>query len=215
VSGGTYNAGTRVVSFPVNFTAAGTQNFVFTVNVNTGSYYAPITYLNEQVPTSTVPATLTPTSTTTSVWSVSTGQSNSAPNAMFTPDPEGVSEQMLTTTNTITLGANQSSLSFWHSFSTEPGFDGGVIEISTNNGTSWTDLGSKFITGYYNASIDPTNGIPISGKPAFTGQTAGFINTKVNLSTYEGLPVKFRWAFYSDLFESAPGWYVDDILVKK
>ncbi len=214
VSGGSYNAGTRVVSFPVNLSAAGTQNYVFTVTANTGSYFPPTTYLNETVAGTTIPATLTATTTSAAVWSVSSAQSQSPPNSMFTPDEVGVSEQILTTTNAVTLGANQSSLSFWHNYNTEAGFDGGVVEISTDNGASWIDLGSKQISGYYNSTIDAANAIPISGRQAFSGNSNGFVNTTVNLSSYTGLPVKVRWGFYSDAFDGGPGWYVDDILIK-
>ena len=73
--GGTYTAGTRVVSFPVNFTSAGSQNYTFTVTVNNGSYYTPTTYLNEQVASGTLPATLTTNSTTTTLWTATTIQS--------------------------------------------------------------------------------------------------------------------------------------------
>ena len=89
-----------------------------------------------------------------------------------------------------------------------------MIQVSTDNGSSWTDLENKIILGYYNGTIDATNAIPISGRKAFTGATNGFINTAVNLSSYAGQSVKLRWGFYSDAFEGGIGWFVDDILVK-
>jgi uncharacterized protein (DUF736 family) len=214
VSGGTYNAGTRVVSFPVNFAAAGTQNYVFTVTANMGSYYAPTTYLDEQVTTTTMPATLTATTNSASVWSVSSTQSHSAPNAMYTPDDVGMSEQLLVTTNPVILGNNQSSASFWHKYTTEVGFDGGVFQLSNDGGVNWIDLDNKFVAGYYNGTIDATNGTAISGKKAFTGASTGFVNSSVDISSYAGQSVKFRWGFFSDPFEGAEGWYVDDILIK-
>ncbi|HRD58211.1 MAG TPA: hypothetical protein PK504_09190, partial [Ferruginibacter sp.] len=39
VSGGTYNAATRVVSFPVNLAVSQTQTYAFTVQINNGSYF--------------------------------------------------------------------------------------------------------------------------------------------------------------------------------
>ena len=214
VSGGTYNAGTRVVSFPVNFAAGGTQNHSFTVSVNSGSYYAPTTYLNEVVPTTTFPASLTQTSTTSSVWMVSSTQSNSAANSLLSPNSVVISDQRLTTAAAITLGSNQSSLTFWHNYNTEAGFDGGVIEISSDNGVSWTDLGNKTTLGYYNSVIDATAGTPITGRQAYSGNSNGFIKTTVNLSSFAGQNTLYRWNFSSDDGTGGTGWYIDDILIK-
>ena len=214
VSGGTYNAGTRVVSFPVNFTAAGTQNYTFTVMVNIGSYYTPTTYLNEQVPSTTFPASLTQTSTTATVWTVSSAQSKSAPNSLFSPNVAVPSDQILTTTNGITLGTNQSSISFWHNYNTEAGFDGGVLEISTDNGTSWIDLGNKMTLGFYNGTIDALTGTSLAGRAAYTGNSNGFVKTSADLSSFAGQSTKYRWNFSSDNGTNQAGWYVDDILIK-
>ncbi|MFT3979739.1 MAG: M36 family metallopeptidase [Ferruginibacter sp.] len=215
VSGGTYDATTRVVSFPVNFTAGGSQTYSFTVSVNAGSYYAPTTYLNETVTAAAVPATLTATSTTTTNWVGTNAQSHSAPNSLFSANSAVPSDQILRTTAAIALGSNQSALSFWHRYDTEQGYDGGVVEISTDNGTTWTDLDPKMILGYYNAVIDAASGTAIAGRKAYTGSNGtSFIKTDINISSYAGQSALFRWRFVSDNGTSATGWYVDDILVK-
>ena len=214
VSGGTYDAATRVVSFPVNFAAAGTQTYSFTVTANSGSYYAPTTYLNEVVAAAAIPATLTASSNTATVWTGTSAQSHSAPNSVFSPNSASPSEQILRTTNAITLGSNQSAVSFWHKYDTEATFDGGVVEISTDGGTNWTDLETKMILGYYNGKIDLTAGTSIQGKKAYTGTVANFIKTDINLSAYAGQSTHLRWRFVSDNGTAVTGWYVDDILVK-
>jgi extracellular elastinolytic metalloproteinase len=213
-SGGVYDAATRVVSFAINFTAAGTQTHSFTVTANTGSYYATTTYLNEVVAAPSIPATLTQTSTTATVWTGTNTQSHSAPNSLFSPNSATPSDQILRTANPIALGTNQSALSFWHKYDTEAGYDGGVVEISTDGGTNWTDLDTKMILGYYNGVIDPTAGTPIQGRKAYTGSVASFIKTDINLSSYAGQSAHFRWRFNSDNGTAVTGWFVDDILVK-
>jgi hypothetical protein len=214
VSGGTYDAGTRVVSFPVTLASGGTQTYSFVVSANTGSYYAPTSYLDEAVASATLPATLTQTSTTATVWTGTTAQSHSAPASVFSPNAATPSDQVLRTTNPVALGSNQSALSFWHWYNTEAGYDGGVVEISTDAGATWNDLETKMILGYYNATIAADAGTPITGRRAYSGNSNAFIKTDINLSSYAGQSALFRWRFNSDNGTSAVGWYVDDILIK-
>ena len=44
-------------------------------------------------------------------------------------------------------------LRFWHTYELEEVFDGAVIEISTDGGTSWLDLGDKILQGGYDMDI--------------------------------------------------------------
>jgi len=214
VSGGNYNAANRVVSFPVTLASGGSQDYSFTVSVNTGAYYDAADLINEPFSGAAIPATFTTTSTTPATWQISNQQSTSTPNAAFTKDTSVVSIQTLATTNAISLPANQSALSFMHWYNTESGYDGGVVEISTNGGTSWQDLKNKMILNPYSLSIDAASGTSIAGRSAFTGNSGGFLNTIINLSEYAGQNIKLRWLFSSDLGTDGIGWYVDDINLK-
>ena len=216
VSGGTYDAPNRVVSFAVN-QAAGTTNYPFVVNVNPGSYFPPISLINETVAGATIPATWTTNATpAANIWTVVNTQSHSAPNAFFVQNLAVAGDQRLETTSAIALPANSyPKLSFWGAYNTEDGWDGGVVEISTNGGGTWSDLGPYMIQGAYNGGLGaaPTNAL--SGRSAFTGTSAGFINTIINLSSFAGQSVKIRFRFGSDDNTAGPtnptGWWVDDI----
>jgi len=213
VSGGTYDATNRVVSFPVNFTAGSTQTFSFVVSANSGSYFTPQTLLQEQVTSTTLPTTLTASSTTANTWSVSTTQSQSAPNSLFTPDAAATSDQKLETA-ALTLGTGTSALKFSHWYNSQAGYDGGVVEISTDNGATWSDLSNKITAGYYNNNIATGSG-PLATRKAWTGNSNGFIKSSVNLSSYAGQNAKLRFRFGSNATISGVGWYVDDILVER
>jgi len=219
VSGGTYNAGNRTITFgPINLLSGQTQTYPFTVTVNTGTYFAPVTPINETVPGPGIPAgwTINPPSGTT--WTVSNVASNSAPNSLFVPDPTVAADiTMATTAATLNPGtiSNYSTLSFWHRINSEDGWDGGVVEISTNGGATWTDLGSKMVTGKYNGSLGTGSNNPIAGRAAFTGLISSFMKTTINLSSYAGQSVNIRFRFASD-DNTAPaggGWWVDDIVL--
>ena len=213
VSGGTYDAATRVVSFPVNFTTGQSQAFSFVVSANAGSYFAPQNLLNESVTSTTLPSTLTASSTTANTWSVSTTQSQSAPNSLFTADAAATSDQKLETA-ALSLGTGTSAFKFSHWYNSQVGFDGGVVEISTDNGTTWTDLSNKITAGYYNATIATGSG-PLATRKAWSGNSNGFKKASINLSSYAGQNVKLRFRFGSNATISGTGWYVDDILVER
>ena len=215
ISGGTYDATSRVVSFPVSFATAQTQSFSYVVSVNAGSYFTPVTLLDEQITGTTIPSTLTASSTTANTWTVSNVQSQSAPNALFTNNAATTSDQKLETTNAIALGSGTSSLSFNHSFNTQSKTDGGLVEISTNNGTTWLDLTNKITNGYYNSVLGTTGANPLANRNAWSGNSGGFIKSSINLSSYASQSVKLRFRFGSNSTVGGTGWFVDDVLLKQ
>jgi hypothetical protein len=113
--------------------------------------------------------------------------------------------------------SSTSHLIFWHWFVTEGGFDGGVLEVSTNGGTTWADVGpSSFIAGGYNGTISTEYGSRIAGRDAWTDVSASVrIQTRVevNLGAFAGPDRLLRWRFVGDPVEGLPGisWSVDDV----
>ena len=92
-----------------------------------------------------------------------------------------------------------SHLIFWHKFITEDGFDGGVLEISKDGGSTWVDVlagGGSFIAGGYNGNIDTGFDSPIAGRAAWTGNSDSVPNmnrVEVNLGAFAGTGVRVRW----------------------
>lgn len=214
-TGGTL-AGNVVTFDPVNIPAGGNQSYSVTVNVNTGTYFPPVTQIND--PVSTIAPNWTAASTTTNVWTVSGVSVNSAPSAFFSPNAGVISDQTLTTTNPIVLPASPAAFttfSFWHRYITESGFDGCVVEITTNGGATWQDLGAYMSGATYNGTISSSFGNPIGGRQAFTGNVgASFVKTTINLASFSGQTVQIRFRLASDNSVSATGWYVDDIFME-
>lgn len=220
VSGGTYNSANRTVTFsPVSLSPNATGTFPFTVTVNPGSYFAPVTHLNEVIPSAAIPSNWTTSSINANQWTTSTVFSNSGPNSFFAPSPTVASDHRIATNVDYNLApvspANYTTLSFWHRFNTEAGWDGGVVEISTNGGANWTDLGSRMISGKYNGSMGTGSNNPLGGRAAFTGLINSFMKTTIDLSSYAGQNIRIRFRFASD-DNTAPaggGWWVDDIVL--
>jgi subtilisin-like proprotein convertase family protein len=218
VSGGTYNAATRVVSFPVNLAVGASQTYSFTVTINAGSYFPPVNLIDEQVTGAAIPTGWTATTTVPGSgnpkWVSSTAQSHSAPNSLFGVNAAVSSDMRISMDAAVALGATPPVLSFWHNYNTEPGWDGGVVEISTNGGTTWLDLGANMTQNGYNGTLGAGVGNNLANRAAFTGNSGGFIQTKINLQPYANQNAMFRFRCGSDDNTAATGWYVDDILLR-
>ena len=113
------------------------------------------------------------------------------------------------------VGTGPLSISFQHRFSFEAtGWDGGVIEISTNGGSSWVDIGTTAYNGKTNAFTDTPIG---RNRPAFVNRIAGwpnFANVTLNLgAAYANQDVMIRFRIGADEEVGAPGWDIDNVAV--
>lgn len=147
-------------------------------------------------------------------WITSASSSHSAPNNAFVANPGDITDSRLTSSVIAVTSAN-SRFKFRNNYNVENGFDGAVLEISINGG-SFTDIvtaGGSFVTGGYNGSISTgPYGNPLSGRPAWTGNSSGYIDTTVDLPpTAIGTNVQLRWRFGADNAFNATGWRVDSI----
>jgi len=135
------------------------------------------------------------------------------------PDTFATSDQFLVSPPLAVAPSGSFSLTFRHrwffEFTTTPAvtnFDGGVIEISTNGGASWTDVGAA---GGYNGTLATGGTNPLAGRAAFVQISPGypaFVNTTVNLGTaFAGQTVLIRFRIGSDLNGDDPGWDIDDV----
>jgi uncharacterized repeat protein (TIGR01451 family) len=215
ISGGSYNSANRVVSFNVNFDAGATQSYSYIVQVNPGAYFTPQTLFEEQVTGSTIPTSLNSVSTTQANWTVSNVQSSSSPNAFFTPNTAVLSDQKLETVASYPLGTGTSALSFYHRYQTQDGVDGAVLELSTDNGSTWKDAEHLLTKGYYNQNLSTITGHPLSARKAWSGNASQFIFSSVNLSSFSNQSIKFRFRFGSNASVASTGWFVDDIKLER
>ncbi|MEM7115251.1 MAG: M36 family metallopeptidase [Chloroflexota bacterium] len=142
-------------------------------------------------------------------WSLGTATPNSPSHAWFAADVNHVTDQYLTLANTVTL-TDGSTLSFWHDYNNENNFDGGVVEISLNGG-SWQDLGSHITANGYSGTISTSYSSPIGGRQAFTGDSNGYIQTIIDLSSFSGDDAQIRFRLATDSSVSDHGWYIDDV----
>ena len=209
VSGGTYDAANHTVSFAVPALTEGqSQSFNFTVKIKGGTYTAPVTMLSETVAGASIPATFVATATGSGAWTASNSRSNSGSYSFYANDPSTASKQTLTGAGNFSINGI-STLSFYHYYSTEAFYDGGIVELSTNNGLTWFDAGPYMFENGYNSVFGTDS------KAGFAGESGGqFILTKINLSSFKYKTIRVRFVFASDAGVGGEGWYIDDILLE-
>jgi hypothetical protein len=135
------------------------------------------------------------------------------PNAAFVNDPNCISDERLDGPN-FGIISTTATVSFRNNFNMETGFDGGVLEIKIGGGVFQDILaaGGTFGTGGYNGTISVNFGNPIGGRQAWTGNSAGFITTTVNIpAAANGQNIVLRWRRGSDSSVSGQGWRIDTI----
>ena len=142
------------------------------------------------------------------------------PNSAFIDDPAVLSDKRLDSVSVQFFGCC-GQLTFRHNFNLEAsdvdpnvGFDGGVLEISTDGGNTFQDIlaaGGSFLMGGYNRTIANDRGSPIAGRQAWSGNSQGFTITVVNVPGIAA--VTLRWRMASDNSGSGEGWRVDTMHV--
>ena len=142
------------------------------------------------------------------------------PNAAFIDDPSVVSDKRLDSLQFTFFEGMLPRLTFRQNFNLEAsdpnpnlGFDGGVLELSTDGGNTFQDIlaaGGSFVMGGYNRTISTDRGSPIAGRQAWSGNSEGFITTVVNLPAIQTLG-RLRWRMASDNTGVNEGWRVDTV----
>ena len=203
----------------------GATNFgTFTYTFGSGT---PVLALNENFNGVTAPALPTGWAAVNAagaapLWQTQATVGVSASNAAVVDDPAGITDKLLTTP-AVTISVPNAVLSFQHTFSLESGFDGGVVEASLDNGTTWNDVtsgtvGGTFTLNPYTSTISTGFSSPIGGRMAFSGANAGGFGTYITSTVQfgaalNGQNVRFRFRMASDTTVGGTGWRVDNVQV--
>ncbi|MDQ3927539.1 MAG: S-layer homology domain-containing protein, partial [Chloroflexota bacterium] len=173
--------------------------------------------------TQTVIIASTTTPVPTPGWASVASNPHSGTRSAFAPDPDKTTDSRLTTINNINIpaGVSTATLTFWHRFAFENTFDGGVLEVSTDGGTTWADADANIQQGGYNGTIVVFPGCVAAGTPppfpagkrVWTNSQNTYSQISVNLLPYQGTNMKFRFRLGTDCSTSNTGWNVDDVVV--
>ena len=114
------------------------------------------------------------------------------------------------TTDTIKLGTSATALQFDTKWSIEEAFDFGFVQISKDAGNTWTSLSFGSTTTDADGSAMPEI---VANLPGITGEQTDFIHVSIDLSSYAGQSVQFKFRYMTDWAETLEGWYVGNIMI--
>jgi large repetitive protein len=120
----------------------------------------------------------------------------------------------------IQVGDGNFTLGFRHRHSFETSddtfWDGGVVELSTNGGASWADVGTLASPGYGGTITDEASN-PLANRLAYVDKSAGYSEGLLDTVTLDfgmalqGQTVQFRFRIGTDEAVGDEGWQIDDL----
>lgn len=147
-------------------------------------------------------------------WHIATNRFHNGARSFFSTSSSSLCVSLETAPMTLTA-AQSPQLAFWTGWDIEPAYDGGIVQISTNGGTTWTQLTP--IGGYPDTITHSGNACAAmpNGTPAFSSEPVSITwqQKTIDLSAYAGQTVKLAWRYGSDGGVNNEGWYVDDIVL--
>ena len=145
-------------------------------------------------------------------WNI-TYEDYTSPDTSITDSPNGNYSNneysVIELSNSINLSeASYAELSFNAKWHTESGYDYVQVEISVDNGQSWTPQCGKYTkTG----SDSHENAMD---EPLYDGLQESWVNETISLSDYLDNEILIRFKLVSDNWQRRDGFYFDDLKVK-
>lgn len=143
-------------------------------------------------------------------WDSSESRAKSGERSFWSQDNDRSCNSLTFSSLELTPGM-QSELSFWSLYDAESGYDGGVVEISSDS-NQWNQLALDYPGKFLDAAIGNACGYEVN-TPSFTGKDLTWKKHTVDLSSYQGQDVSIRFNYSSDNIVTLEGWYLDDISV--
>ena len=153
-------------------------------------------------------------------WVTTTVTPHSGAQSWHADDLSTVSDQRLVSPGVaLPSGQNPVVLKFWSMRNLENNgttacFDGGILEVTTDGGSTWTQLTApNLLTDPYDGAVSLSFSNPLAGLNAWCG-IKSYLHSIVDLNAYAGQTVQFRFRLGTDNSVSKPGWNIDDVAVR-
>jgi hypothetical protein len=110
----------------------------------------------------------------------------------------------------VAVPAGAPALTFQTRWNTEPGWDFGFVQVSTDDGKTYKSLANADTTSDHDPGAIP---LVVSNLPGFSGDSGGWKAETFDLSAYAGKTVLLAFRYVTDSGTDLPGWWVDDVAV--
>ena len=119
----------------------------------------------------------------------------------------------------LLVGTDPFSFTFRHAFTFHSWggnwYDGGVVEISADDGQTWSDVGGSIAPGY-GGTLATGSQNPLAGRPAFIGTSPGYPALQAATAslgtTHAGQVVRIRFRLATNWNTGSEGWRIDDLV---
>ncbi len=162
-------------------------------------------------------------STGAGAWTVTDARSYSGEHSVLASDSGGLSDQHLTLPELNLPNEGEGLLlafRTWQHIESWPlgagCFDGAVVEVSVDEGESWTPIGDKqILTRPLDGPVSTSWGNPLGGSPAWCGDPRDeWERYAIDLGPWAGHTTRLRLRYSTDIRGGHEGWYVDDVAVR-
>ena len=143
-------------------------------------------------------------------WNVTTDNVFDGNLAFFVENSEFENDQTIQPANPILVQGDRPALRFYTAYDTEAAWDGGIVEVSSDDGNSWDRVADQFIRNGYRGDLQEST-FDEEGVAAYWGNSQGYLEQIIDLSNYAGQEVIVRWRFRSDDSYGVTGWWIDNI----
>jgi hypothetical protein len=153
------------------------------------------------------------------LWVTSIVAPETAPNGAFSTAPDNILDNRLDTP-VLPITGTSFGVKFSHSYNLEAGRDGAVLEISSPdiNGGAFTDItdpaAHASLSPGYNTVISSGFQSPIAGRMAWSGNSGGYILTRITFGPTIPSQAKLRFRLASDNSGASAGWRIDSFSVR-
>lgn len=158
----------------------------------------------------------------TNTWADNTASFHSGAHSWYVADVPTTSDQrFISPPIVLPSGQLPLTLQFWNKRNIEQEsatacWDGGILEVSTNAGSTWTQVNSAaMLADPYTGLISSLDTNPLKNLQGWCG-TQDWTHTVVDLGAYAGQTAQFRFRLGTDSSNggTVDGWYLDDVSVQ-
>jgi immune inhibitor A len=124
----------------------------------------------------------------------------------------GLDLQNLLLFGEATVDSTDPVLSLTTSWDLETEWDYGFVQVSTDNGATWTSLVNAYTIYEHDPDAHPDI---IANLPGLTGSSDGYVTMDFDLSAYAGETVLIGFRYMTDWGTTYPGWWIqaDSVMV--